>query len=205
MKNPDCACRLGTQDSMRTQWAIYVWPLFAAYCVTNGWLNASQTDLTSIVTLTTTQPIIVTRTRSATSEGDGTRTTVGIETSISETEAGSTPAQAATPTTQSTAPIAEPTSAIGGENSDSSSSSSELSTGVKAGIGAGAALAAMLAVILLFWWRKRKKVSLSDSNENNITSELGGGDKSDRYELDSYTTPLEADKKSPASFTSQQN
>ncbi|KAK1635512.1 hypothetical protein BDP81DRAFT_450394 [Colletotrichum phormii] len=220
--NPDCACRIGKQHSMRTQWTTCiqhfcgegttyedVWPPFAAYCVANGWLNASQTDLTSIVTLTTTQPIIVTRTRSATSDGDDTHTTVDIETSTSETEAGSTTAQAATPTAQSTAPIAEfnptaePTSAIGGDNSDSSSS--ELSTGVKAGIGAGAALVAMLAVVLLFWWRKRKKVSLSDGNENNITPELGGGDKSDRYELDSYTTPLEADKKSPATFSNQQN
>ncbi|KXH38215.1 transmembrane alpha-helix domain-containing protein [Colletotrichum salicis] len=224
MKNPGCACRPGTQDSLRSQWAICiprycryeektfedVWPLFAAYCVANGWLNASQTDLTSTATLTTTQPIIVTRTRSATSDGDDTHTTVDIETSISKTEAGSTTAKAATPTAQSTAPVAEfaptaePTSSIGGDNSDSSFDD-ELSTGVKAGIGAGAALAAMLAVILLIWWRKRKKVSLSDGNENNITPELGGGDKSNRYELGSYTTPLEADKKSPATFSNQQS
>ncbi|OHE95189.1 transmembrane alpha-helix domain-containing protein [Colletotrichum orchidophilum] len=223
MKNPDCACRLGTRDTMRTQWAVCtqnfcsyeettfedVWRPFAAYCVANGWLNASQTDLISIVTLTKTPIIIVTRTISATSGGDETHTTVELETSTSETEAGSTTAQAATPMVQSTAPIAEitptaePTSAIDGDNS--ASSSDQLSTGVKAGIGAGAALVAILAVILLFWWRKRKKASLSDGDEDNIISELGGGDKSNRYELDSYTTPLEADKKNPETFSNQQN
>ncbi|EXF84121.1 hypothetical protein CFIO01_05624 [Colletotrichum fioriniae PJ7] len=225
-KNPNCACGLGTYDSMRTQWAFCtqsacgsegitfedVWPPFAAYCVANGWLDASETDVTSTMTLTRTRAIIVTRTRSATFGGDDTHTTSNIETSTLETNVGSTTAQAAIPTTQSTSPIAgitptaEPTSTTDGDNSDSSSSSGELSTGVKAGIGAGAALMAMLALILLFWWRKRKKASLSDgNNEDNITPELGGGDKSNRYELDSYTTSLEAGKKSPAIFPTQQN
>ncbi|KAL0776124.1 hypothetical protein CaCOL14_007411 [Colletotrichum acutatum] len=151
---------------------------------------------------------IITITKSATYDVGDKYTTVDIETSTSRIESGLTASQATTPTAQSTAsipestPTAEPTSTIDGGNSESSSD--RLSTGVKAGIGAGAALVAMLAVVLLFWWRKRKKASQGDGNED-ITPELSGGDKSNRYELDSYTAPLEADKKSPAIFSNQQN
>ncbi|KAK1712978.1 uncharacterized protein BDZ83DRAFT_756911 [Colletotrichum acutatum] len=186
----------------------YVWPPFAAYCVANGWLNTFQTDVISTATLTETQPSIITITKSATYDVGDKYTTVDIETSTSRIESGLTASQATTPTAQSTAsipestPTAEPTSTIDGGNSESSSD--RLSTGVKAGIGAGAALVAMLAVVLLFWWRKRKKASQGDGNED-ITPELSGGDKSNRYELDSYTAPLEADKKSPAIFSNQQN
>ncbi|KAI3532505.1 hypothetical protein CABS01_04957 [Colletotrichum abscissum] len=223
LRKPDCACRLGTSDLFRAQWAACikrfcryqektiqdVWPPFAAYCVANGWLNTFQTDVISTATLTETQPSIITITQSATYDVGGTYATVSIETSTSWTESGSTASQTITSTTQSTTsipestPTAESTSTIDGDNSDSSSD--RLSTGVKAGIGAGAALAAMLAVILLFWWRKRNKASQNVGKEDNITPELGGGDKSNRYELDSYTAPLEADKKNPVIFSNQQN
>ncbi|KXH36856.1 hypothetical protein CSIM01_10694 [Colletotrichum simmondsii] len=187
---------------------LYVWPPFAAYCVANGWLNTFQTDVISTATLTETQPSIITITQSATYDVGGTYTTAIIETSTSRTKSGLTASQAATPTAQSTAsipestPTAEPTSTIDVGNSDSSD---RLSTGVKAGIGVGAALVAMLAVVLLFWWRKRNKASQSDDNEDTVTPELGGGDKSHRYELDSYTAPLEADSKSSAIFSNQRN
>ncbi|KAI3531242.1 anchored cell wall protein-5 [Colletotrichum tamarilloi] len=142
-RNPNCACGFGTHDSMRTRWAFCtlsacaskgitfedVWPPFAAYCVANGWLDASETDVTSTMTLTRTRAIIVTRTGSATSGGDDTHTTANIETSTLETNVGSTTAQAAIPTTTSPiagiAPTAEPTSTTDGDNSGPSSSFSE--------------------------------------------------------------------------------
>ncbi|KAF5502780.1 hypothetical protein CGCA056_v014133 [Colletotrichum aenigma] len=130
----ECICAESTDDVLRAVMKTCVeikcdiWPIFAEFCVTEGYLDSSETALPSSMTATadpsTATSAIMTNTPSTT-------------TSVMDM-------------TESTAPAAESDSSS--TNDEDASSSSRLSPAAKAGIAIGATLPRIVGAVLLALW-----------------------------------------------------
>ncbi|KAL3293568.1 transmembrane alpha-helix domain-containing protein [Colletotrichum asianum] len=136
-----------------------IWPIFAEFCVTEGYLDSSETALPSSMTATADPSTII----SAILTNTPSTTTSAID------------------TTEPTAPAAESDSSSA--NDDDASSSSRLSPAAKAGIAIGVTLPIIAGAVLLALWRKRRKGISSDKDGETAMPELGSGDNADRHEL----------------------
>lgn len=136
-----------------------IWPIFAEFCVAEGYLDSSETALPSSMTATadpsTVTSAIMTNTPS---------TTISV-----------------IDTTESTAPAVE--SDFSSTNDEDASSSNRLSTAAKAGIAIGATLPIILGAVLLALWRKGRKGISPDKDGETAMPELGSGDNANRHEL----------------------
>ncbi|KAF3806812.1 hypothetical protein GCG54_00007061 [Colletotrichum gloeosporioides] len=170
----ECICTESTDDVLREvmktcveikcnrfnrKFAGDIWPIFAEFCVTEGYLDSSETALPSSMTATA-DPSTVT---SAIMTNTPSTTTSAID------------------MTESTAPTAESDSSSA--NDDDASSSSRLSPAAKAGIAIGATLPIIVGAVLLALWRKRRKGILSDKDGETAMPELASGDNANRHEL----------------------
>ncbi|KAE9567739.1 hypothetical protein CGMCC3_g16149 [Colletotrichum fructicola] len=161
----ECICTESTDDVLRAvmktcveiKWDI--WPIFAEFCVAEGYLDSSETALPSSMTATA-DPSTVT---SAIMTNTPSTTTSGID------------------TTEPTSPAAESNSS--GGNDVDASSSNRLSPAAKAGIAIGATLPMRVGAVLLALWRKRSKGISPDKDGETAMPELGSGDNANRHEL----------------------
>ncbi|KAF4866594.1 hypothetical protein CGCSCA1_v013462 [Colletotrichum siamense] len=160
-----CICTESTDDVLRAvmktcveiKWDI--WPIFAEFCVAEGYLDSSETALPSSMTATA-DPSTVT---SAIMTNTPSTTTSGID------------------TTELTSPAAESNSS--GGNDVDASSSNRLSPAAKAGIAIGATLPIIVGAVLLALWRKGRKGISPDKDGETAMPELGSGDNANRHEL----------------------
>ncbi|KAH9232528.1 hypothetical protein K456DRAFT_386213 [Colletotrichum gloeosporioides 23] len=137
-----------------------IWPIFAEFCVAEGYLDSSESALPSSMTATA-DPSTVT---SAIMTNTPSSTTSGID------------------TTELTSPAAESSSS--GGNDLGASSSNRLSPAAKAGIAIGATLPIIVGAVLLALWRRGRAGISPDKDGETAMPELGSGDNANRHELD---------------------